>query len=75
MKRLLICLTYENAMKMKNLSYLLVVLSLLFVGCNEMIMTMMPISLKLVKHLLQLLNIGIWIWMALRGLSKQLMMR
>ena len=60
-------------MKMKNLSYLLVVLSLLVV--TMMIMTMMPISLKLVKHLLQLQNIGIWIWMALRGLSKQLMMR
>lgn len=32
---IIICLTYENAMKMKNLSYLLVVLSLLFVGCNN----------------------------------------
>lgn len=75
MRRLLICLTYENAMKMKNLSYLLVVLSLLLLVVTMMIMTMMPISLKLVKHLLQLQNIGIWIWMALRGLSKQLMMR
>ena len=75
MKRLLICLTYENAMKMKNLSYLLVVLSLLFVGCNDDDNDDDANLLKLVKHLLQLLNIGIWIWMALRGLSKQLMMR
>ena len=62
-------------MKMKNLSYLLVVLSLLFVGCNDDDNDDDANLLKLVKHLLQLLNIGIWIWMALRGLSKQLMMR
>ena len=61
---------------MKNLSYLLVVLSLLFVGCNDDDNDD-DANLPEVgtKHLLQLLNIGIWIWMALRGLSKQLMMR